>query len=79
MIPRAVNFRRDHIPISLSKLQPVSYTVWQKKYAFDKLALTIYVLLKLHSVADLIPLISREVTIERFTTQQEATKVMHKA
>ena len=41
-----------------------------------QLVLTIYGLLKLHSVANIIPLISRKVPIEKFTAQKEATKVM---
>ena len=39
--------------------------------------LTIYGLLKSHSIADLIPLIAREVPIKKFTAQQEATKIMY--
>ena len=38
----------------------------------------IYGLLKSHSVANLIPLIAREVSNETFTAQQEATKFVHK-
>ena len=64
--------------MSLPKLQRVSDTVWRKKSVFDELTSTIYGLLKLHSVADIIPLIAHEVPIETFTAQQETTKVMHK-
>ena len=35
MIPHKFHFRKYHIPISLSILQPGSYTVWRKKYGFD--------------------------------------------
>ena len=78
MIPQKVHFGKDHITTSLPKLQPVTETVWWKKSGFDQLTSTIYGLLKLHSVADLIPLITHKVPIEKFTAQQEAIKVMYK-
>ena len=78
MIPRAVNFWKYHIPISLPKLQPVSDTARWKKYVFYQLMSTIYGLLKLHSVADLVPLIVHKVPTKKFTAQREATKFMHK-
>ena len=78
MIPRTAHFRKYHTNTSLPKLQPVSDTMWWKKYGFDQLTSTIYGLLKSHSVADIIPLIARKVPIEKFTVQQEAIKVMYK-
>ena len=78
IIPHIGHFGKYHIPIFLPKLQPVSDTACRKKDIFGQLALTIYGFLKLHSVADLIPLIAREVPIKKFTAQQEATKVMYK-
>ena len=63
MILWTVHFGKYNSIISLSKLQPVSKTVWENKAGFDQLVLTIYVLLKSHSVADLITLISRKVPI----------------
>ena len=78
MIPRKFHFRKYHIPMYFLKLQPVSDTSWGKKARFDQLVSTIYSLLKSHSVADLIPLIAHKVTIKKFTTQQEVTKVMHR-
>ena len=64
MIPFTVHFQKYHIPTSLLKLQPVSNTVWRKKAGFRQLVSTIYGLLKLHSVYDLIPLIAREVPMK---------------
>ena len=78
MIPQEVHFAKYHINTSLPKLQPVSDTEWWKKYGFDQLTLTIYGLLKSHSVADLIPLIARKVPIKKFTAQQDTIKVMYK-
>ena len=48
MIPRAVNFWKYHIPISLPKLQPVSDTAWRNTDRFCQLVSTIYGLPKLH-------------------------------
>ena len=78
MIPQTVYFGKDHIPTYLPKLQPVSGTAWRKKAGLDQIVSTIYVLLKSHSVANLIALIYCEVPIEKITAQQEATKVMYK-
>ena len=78
VIPRTFYSGKDHIPTSLPKIQPVSNIAWRKKAGFDQLVSTIYSLLKLHSVANIIPLIAHEVPIETFTAQQEATKVMYK-
>ena len=78
IIPLKGHFRKDHIPISLPKLQPVSDTVWRKKVGFKQIVSIIYSLLNSHSVDNLIPLISREVPIKTFISQQEVTKVMHK-
>ena len=78
MFPWNFHFGKDHIPTSLTKLQPFSDTAWQKKAGFDQLAPTIYSPLKSHSVANIIPLIAHELPIETFTAQNEATKVMYK-
>ena len=64
MIPRTVHFRKYHIPISLPKHYPGTNTVLQKTSDFDKLTSKIYCLMKSHYVADLIPLIACEVSIE---------------
>ena len=78
MLPWTGHFKKYHIPITLPKLQPVLNTACWKKVGFDQLALTIYDLLKLHSVSYLIPLIAREVSNKKFTAQQEAIYVVYK-
>ena len=78
IIPRTVNFRKDHNNTSLPELHPVYDTVWWKKYGFDQITLTIYGLLKSHSVTDLTPLITHKVPIEKFSAQQEPIKVIYK-
>ena len=78
MIPQIGHFGKYHITISLTKLQPVSDTACWKKDKFDQLTSTIYGLLKLNSVTNLINLSTREYPIKTFIAQQEATKVMHK-
>ena len=75
---RTVHFWKYHIPISLLKLQPIYDTVWWKKSGFDQLVSTIYGLLKLHPITDIIPLIAREFPIKKFIAQQEAAKVVHR-
>ena len=76
--PSDSHFGKEHIPTSFPKIQPVFNTAWRKKSGFDQLASTIHGLLKSHSVADTIPLISCKVPIETFIEQQEASKFIHK-
>ena len=76
MDPKTLNSGKDHITTSLQKNKPISDTVWQKNYVFNQITLTIYGLLKSHSVANLTPLITPEVPIKTFTTQQGASDDM---
>ena len=78
IIPWKVYFGKDHIPIYLPKLQPVSNTVWRKKVGFNQVVSTVYGLLKSNSITNIIPLVACKVPIETFATQHEATKLMHK-
>ena len=55
-------------------LEDVSTPAWRKQRGFDQLEIAVYSLKRTHQIADLIELVSTEISIDVHSAAQDATK-----
>ena len=80
---RTIHIGKDSQPITLPKMTSVNSYSWKKLTSFNTLENSVYSLLRSHTVADIISLVSGEIPLEPGADFQEAQTasnfIVHKA
>jgi len=69
--------RKDQQPVTaIMQMVPVNMSLWRKAVSFHNLRNTVHSLLEMHSITDVISLVSNELPIDTGTAFQESQEVV---